>query len=96
MERVLKIKSSDFINWFFNSGSDQEQIEQVLTLGRYIADLLLEGSVTIRPQDILDGCEQSVIPLSIVQGYDDSLCGLEIQDGIDYGRIHDDFRIELV
>ena len=60
MERVLRIKSSDFINWFFNSGSDQEQIEQVLTLGRYIADLLLEGSVTIRPQDILDGCEQSV------------------------------------
>lgn len=96
MERTLRIKSSDFINWFFNSGSDQDQEKQFLTLGRYIANRLLEGSVIINPQYILNGCEQSIIPLSIVQGYDDSWSGLEIQDGIDYGRIYDDFRIELV
>lgn len=96
MERVLKIKSSDFINWFFNSGSDQDQKTQALGFGRSIAKRLLEGSVTITPQDILDGCEQSAIPLSIVQGYDDFWCHLEIQDGIEYGRIYDDFRIELI
>jgi len=96
MENVLRIKSNDFIDWYFNSGADQDQQEQVLSFGRNIVEQLLEGSVTITPQDILEECEQFVIPLNIVKGFEGTDSTMEIQDGIVYGRISDDFKIELV
>ena len=68
--KVLKITEFDFINWYFNSGSDQEQEEMATSLGNRIIDGLLDGAVTITPQDILDECNQDIIPLNIVENYD--------------------------
>lgn len=90
----LKIKTEDFINWFYFSGADQDQESELKSLGNRIAEQLCEGAVTITPQEILDGCEQTVIPMDIIYGLEDE-CG-EIGDGCDDGIINDDFEVVLV
>jgi hypothetical protein len=96
MKKNLRIKSEDFINWMFNTGADQEQESMALDLGRSVIERLLEGNVTITPQDILDECEPIVIPLNIVEGFEDDDTFDEIEDAISDGRISEDFEIELV
>jgi len=94
--KKIKIKSEDFINWFFNTGADQDQEREAFSLGRSVIGQLLEGSVTITPQNILDECEPVVIPLSIVEGFENDDTFDEIDDAIADGRISEDFEIELV
>lgn len=96
MKQILRIKSSDFIDWYFNSGSDQERKFLLLEIGSTIVRQLLNGKVSITPQNILEKCEQLVIPLNIIKGFEGTDSTMEIQDGIVYGRISDDFKIELV
>ena len=95
MKSKLKIKSEDFINWMFNTGADQDQERQALDLGYSVIERLLEGSVTITPQDILDECEPIVIPLNIIEGFEDDDTFDEIEDAIADGRISEDFEVEL-
>jgi len=95
--KVLKIKNADFINWYFNSGYDDEQESVLLELGRSIAHRLMDGNVTITLQDILDELiDKTIMPLNIVEGFEVVDSNMEIQDGIQYGRISEDFEIELV
>jgi hypothetical protein len=96
MKKNLKIKSEDFINWFFNTGADQDQEREALSLGRSVIEGLLDGSVTITPQDILDQCEHTVIRLDIIEGFEEVDYTMEIWDGINKGDISEDFEIELV
>lgn len=67
---TLKIETNDFLDWYYNSGSDQEQGEIALDLGRRIIEGLYEGGVTITPELILEECHQDVIPLHLVEGYE--------------------------
>jgi len=95
MKKDLIIKSKDFINWFFYSGSDQDQKREALDLGYSVIQGLLDGSVTISPQKMLDGCESVVIPLNIVEGFEDEDTFDEIHDAITDGRISENFLISL-
>lgn len=70
--KTLEIKSSDFINWYFNSGSDQEQKEIAISLGKKAIKGLLNGKVTITPQEIFDVCNTDIIPLNLIKGYENS------------------------
>lgn len=94
--RKLKIKSADFINWFFKSGADQDQKTGATDLGNYVIEQLLEGSLTITPQDILNRCEVTVIPIHLVEGFEGTDSTMEIEDGISCGKISSDFKIKLV
>jgi len=94
--KVLKIKKADFINWYFFSGSDQEQEDTQLDLGNTIAEQLMDGDVTISPQEFLDQCEDTVIPLGIIQGMEDEDPYTEIGDACDEGLIDEDFVIKLI
>tara|TARA_B100001287_G_scaffold168800_1_gene142004 strand:- start:284 stop:574 length:291 start_codon:yes stop_codon:yes gene_type:complete len=96
MEKMLKIKSSDFVTWFFKSGADQDQKQEALELGVSVIEQLLEGSVTITPQNILDRCEGLVIPMNIIKGFEGTDSTMEIEDGISCGKISSDFEIELI
>jgi hypothetical protein len=96
MKKNLRIKSKYFISWMFNTGADQEQETMALDLGRMVIERLSKGSVTITPQDILDECEPIVIPLNIVEGFEDDDTFDEIEDAIKDGRISKDFEIKLV
>ena len=96
MKSKLKIKSEDFINWFFKSGTDQDQESEVLRLGHSVIEELLDGKVTITPQSILDGCEPVVIPIRIIEGFEDDDTFSEIDDAIVEGKISNNFEIELI
>ena len=92
----MKIICQDFIKWFFNSGADQDQESEALSLGYSVIEELLEGKVTITPQDILDGCEPVVIPIRIIEGFEDDDTFAEIDDAIAEGKISNNFEIELI
>ena len=96
MKSKLKIKSEDFINWFFKSGADQDQESEALRLGHSVIEELLDGKVTITPQSILDGCEPVVIPIRIIEGFEDDNTFSEIDDAIVEGKISNNFEIELI
>jgi hypothetical protein len=86
--KTLEIKTIDFIDWYFNSGSDQEQKEIIFSLGKKAVNGLLQGSITILPQDILDECNIDFIPLNLVVGYENS--DLEIGEGFS------DYEVNLI
>ena len=96
MKSKLKIKSEDFINWFFKSGADQDQESEALRWVHSVIEELLGGKVTITPQDILDRCEPVVIPISIIEGFEDDDSFSEIDDAIAEGKISNDFEIKLI
>lgn len=69
---TLEIKTKDFINWYFCSGSDQEQEELAKDLGNSVIDILLdEGTCTTSVKQFLDECNIDIIPMNIIQGYED-------------------------
>ena len=86
--KTLEIKTIDFIDWYCNSGSDQEQKEIALSIGNRVINSLLYGSVTITPQELFDECNTDIIPLNIVVGYEKS--DLEIGEGFS------DYDVKLI
>jgi hypothetical protein len=86
--KTLKIKTADFINWYYNSGADQDQEQEALNLGYRIIEGLLDGGITIMPQEILDECNHDIIPLCIVVGYENS--------DEEIGEVFDDYEVELI
>ena len=95
--KVLKIKNADFINWYFNSGYDDEQESVLMELGRSVAHRLMDGNVTITLQDILDELiDKAIIPLHIVEGFEVVDFNMDIQDGINQGLVSEDFEIDYI
>ena len=86
--KTLEIKTIDFIDWYFNSGSDQEQKDIIFSLGKKAVKGLLQGSITILPQDILDECNTDFIPLNLVVGYEKS--------DLDIGDVFGSYPIKLI
>lgn len=67
---TYKATEENFLNWFFNTGDDQDQKEARTSLGQNVIDALIEDRISIiTPQDILNGCQHSVIPMNICEGH---------------------------
>ena len=94
--KTLKIKTEEFIDWYFNSGSDQEQESTLKELGRSIAEQLTEGKVTITPQTLLDQCDYGMIRLNLIEGFRDADPELEVYDAYSTGDISKNFKIEFI
>ena len=71
---TLKIKTNKFIDWYFTSGSDQEQESLATELGNSIIESLLSGDkkVITTAQGFLDVCNTDIIPVRLVDGYDNT------------------------
>lgn len=82
--KTIKISKKDFVNWYFFTGADQDQKQGIYELGLSVVEKLLSGDVRITAKDILNQCETSAIPLSIVKGCE-HLDG-EIGDEFEYGK----------
>ena len=92
MKTKLKIKSQEFIDWYFNSGYDTEQQDIKMSFGTEIAEaLFLDGKYTITSREILHRVNTDVIPVNLVKGFEDSDPDLEIGD-LDIG----DYEIQLI
>ena len=88
----LKIKTQKFVNWYLNSGSDQEQQDLRLELGSLVSgSLLLNERFTIAPRDLLDNVNTDVIPIHLVEGFQDKDTSVEIGD-LDIGN----YEIQLI
>ena len=88
----LKIKTQKFVDWYLNSGSDQEQQDMRLELGYLVTcSLLLNERFTIAPRDLLDNVNTDVIPIHLVEGFQDKDTSIEIGD-LDI----DNYEIQLI
>jgi len=88
----LKIKTQKFVDWYLNSGSDQEQQDMRLELGYLVSgSLLLNERFTIAPRDLLDNVNTDVIPMYLVEGFQDKDRSIEIGD-LDI----DNYEIQLI
>lgn len=77
----LKIKTQNFVEWYFNSGSDQEQEQIRQELGNLVSGtLLLNERFSIAPRDLLDNVNTDLIPMHLVEGFKDADMGIEIGD----------------
>jgi hypothetical protein len=58
------ITKKNFIDWYFNTGSDQEQEDVRKSLGELAVESLMDGQpVNITASDIWESCETSIIPI---------------------------------
>jgi len=88
----LKIKTQKFVDWHLNSGSDQEQEQIRQELGNLVTcSLLLNERFTIAPRDLLDNLNTDVIPMHLVEGFQDKDTSIEIGD-LDI----DNYKIQLI
>jgi hypothetical protein len=94
--KTLKIKTEDFIDWYLNAGSDQEQESTLIELGRSIAEQLTEGKVTITPETLLEQCDYGMIRLNLIEGFEDADPEYEVYDAHSMGIIGRNFKIEFI
>lgn len=88
--KKYRITKENFLDYYFNTGSDQEQEGIKKDLGGDIAEQLLEsGEFTITAQDLFDSCEHSGISFSFIEGYDST-------DDDELGDIEGDWELELI
>lgn len=67
MKRILKIKTADFIEWYFNGGSDQENESTALAWAKGVIDGLKGGAITVTAQDLFDSCTHEAVPIRLVE-----------------------------
>lgn len=69
--RTLEITEDNFIDWYFDSGSDDEQKEIRDGLAEDIINQLrINSRATISLDDLLDNVSYEMIPMSIIKGYE--------------------------
>lgn len=64
------ITTTNFLNWYFNTGADQEQESILESLGKRIKDELMEhGKSKVTAKDLFDECNPEWIPLNLTEEY---------------------------
>ena len=93
--KTYKITKTNFLNWYFNSGCDQEQEETRAILGGKVIEMLLnEGKAKLSVKELFEDSNHETIPCEFLEGFDENF-----NDG-EYIQIGDfnvgDFKIKLV
>jgi len=93
--KKFTITKEQFINWYFNTGADQDQERMRTDLGDSIIEQLLEkGCAEINVTDIFeDEAELSCIPIRYTE--EASQYPQECENGCELGEL-DEFEIKLV
>ena len=93
----LKITKDRFLDFFYNSGQDQEMEELKNDLAQKVINGLYsnKGTFTIAVEDIFNECNQDSIRLSFCDGYSEDECGEDNYD-IELGDIEEGYTIKLV
>jgi len=79
-KKDFTITKANFLEWAFNSGSDQEQESEFISLGEEVVrGLLADGKFEISVEDLFEGhFELSVIPIRYTEQADEFVDGDEI------------------
>ena len=66
------VTKGNFLTWYYNSGSDQEQESLRNDLGDSVIEQLLKhGKVTTTAEEIFDGCEIVCMPCYLLEEFAD-------------------------
>lgn len=66
--KTYTLKVSNFLSWYFDTGADQEQREQVYDLGMEVIKALKEdGSYQISVMNIFDKCDIRSMPVKYLE-----------------------------
>lgn len=69
---TLQIKEDNFLEWYFYSGYDDEQVAIRLDLAdKIIGELMVSSRAIITTQELLDDIDFEILPMSIIIGYED-------------------------
>lgn len=91
-KRIFKIKAGNFLNWYFCSGSDQEQEDAANSIGnRAIESLINSGQFNITVDELFNECNKDAILLSFIEGFDN-----EENDCIELGDFTEGYELILI
>lgn len=84
---TFTVSKINFLEWYYNCGSDQEQESMRNDLGDFaIEQLIAEGEVKITADDIFAECEITCMPCSFLNEFPDDYEGeIGDEDSIDIG-----------
>lgn len=69
---TLQVTEDNFLEWYFYSGSDDEQEAVRLDLAdKVIGDLMVSSRTIITTQELLDDVDFGIIPMRIIIGHED-------------------------
>lgn len=69
---TLQIKEDNFLEWYFYSGYDDEQVAIRLDLAdKVIGELMVSSRTIITTQELLDDVDFEILPMSIIIGHED-------------------------
>jgi len=87
---IAYITVSQFLDWYFNTGSDQEIQETIFEIGRKIEEKLIdpefEGKATITAQELWDECNHDAIPHYY---FEDNLTNKDLDEVVQFKLIPD-------
>ena len=89
--RKYTIKVSNFLSWYFDTGADQDQKQQLYDLGSNIVKRLKEhGSYQLSVQNIFENTDFESLPVKFLEenDFDD--------DFIELGELGHDYHIQLI
>ena len=70
--KTLHITKKNFLKYFFQSGSDQEQEANQIDLGQRVIERLISGEdFFYSVEDAFNECEVGCIPLAYLEEFDD-------------------------
>jgi hypothetical protein len=89
--KTYTITKQNFLEWYFNTGADDEQESMRKDLGeRVIESLINIGQSNIVIEEIFNECETSCIPLYLLEEFEKD------EDYKEVGDLEGIFNIELI
>lgn len=91
--KQLTIKKQSFTEWFFKSGSDQEQEWELENMGRRVMESLYDDendSVTITIQELFDEVNTDIIPMKFTEEF------MDIENDDEIGKVFPEYELKLI
>ena len=77
---TLTITKGRFLDWYFNSGQDQEMKESKMDLAKSIIHQMYSvGHGSMSVEEIFDGCNQDAIRIGFTEEYDEQRDEYEVE-----------------
>ena len=85
------ITKQNFLDWWFKSGSDQEQTANETDLGERVIERLLSGEdFFYSVDDAFNECETEAIPIKYLEEFDDDGSDVEV------GELEENCEVNLI
>lgn len=88
--KTLHITKQNFLEWYFNTGADDEQESMRTDLGERLVEKLLSGEdFSYSVEDAFNECEVGCIPLAYLEEFDD-------RELLEVGELKEEVNVILI